>query len=98
MSRRDIPTDPARFEERPAHPPEVRLRDDLEYAVSRAMNKLTRQQAEVIRMRTYGKMTFEEIGEARGTDRAAAWRLHDRATKVLRKHLLENETIRELMT
>jgi len=95
--KRDIPVEPRVLEERAA-PPQVRLYDDLEFAVSGALKKLLPQQAEIIRMVVDEKLTFEQIGEHYGIDRKSAWGRYSRAKESLKKELLKNETIKELMS
>ena len=94
--RREIPVEPRVLETRPA-PPHVHLHDDLTYGVSKAMRKLLPQQAEIIRMVVDEKLTFEQIGSHYGIDRKSAFGRYRRAKESLKKELLKNDTIRELM-
>jgi len=97
MSRRDeFSEDPRVLESYPV-PERTRLRDELNHGVDKAMRKILPRQAEVIRMVVDEKLTFEQIGEHYGIRRNSAHDRYTRAKEALRKELLKDDLIRELM-
>lgn len=97
MAKREVSVDPVILELEAA-PPQEKLRDDLATAVDRAMNKLLPRQAEVIRLHVDERLTFEQIAEHYDISRTSAHDRYRRAKDTLRKHLLENPMIEELMS